>query len=121
MKKVLGVFFIVLATITQVRAEGYNCVNDDNNQEHLTINYLTGNPATVEAILATATGNEVFTGVHGEGNDTLKDSSGALAILDFNIFVSHGGRCGRCTATTISYYAKLTKNQEEKDFTCSPK
>ena len=126
MKKVLSVLFVVMATISQVRAEGYNCVNSDNNQEHLTINYLLGKPIMVEAILTTLEGNEVFTGINkGDfATQTLQDASGNPAILATSKIVLHRGTCGRCRVDPIEtthYYAKLTINQVEKDFTCSSK
>lgn len=126
-KKLLGVLFIGLMTVVQARAD-YACVGENNDK--LTIKHYGSveQPSRNTEVLATAvlTSNEheeTFKGkfVVNWNNYELYDANGISVDLQVVKPIFHGGRCGRCFAgedADLNYYAKLTINQHEEDFTC---
>jgi hypothetical protein len=130
MKQLLILLSLGLITLTQVHASVFICTQDDNKETKLFINHnqiaKPSRNTILEAnvILTTNSHTQTFEGEYNEtwNHYELKDSEGNAIDLKMTKMIEHGGRCGRCLPTiTVNYYAKLTMNQVEMDFTCFQK
>lgn len=122
MKKLATLALIGLTTISAARAD-YNC--EAKNGDVMTVGYLNDGLKTNVTINHTFSGqNEIYSGIYVQktGEYILHDNAGDPVGLKIVQPIDHGGRCGRCEPSKPSLvsYAKLTVNQEVKEFKCYP-
>jgi len=124
----MGLFFTILL-FSQARAD-LNCVSEDGDTLTISLSELipppqTQNTAYAAKVVLNSNGNtETFKGkfTANLNNYELYDAIGNSVKLQVVKPILHGGRCGRCTPDplpNLNYYAKLTSNQNELDFTCT--
>jgi hypothetical protein len=130
MKNLLGVLFISILTVSQVRAAEYECVGENNAELSIKtyqINVNTRNANTAASIVLKNQGLvKILSGSYSDYGDNigfdLHNDEGDSALLKISTVQKLGGRCGRCSPDIeLKTYAKLIINNDEMDFTCYPK